>query len=178
MTQPFSRTRRFALVLAALTIAGAVFRPQFAQALIVRGDDYLYRGDAGSALIRYGRALELSPDSETAADRYVFVSMQQNTVRSLHAGVEEATAFLSRHPNNATLLSDRALCYLHERRYAWAQADFERSASRLNAQAYVFAGWAALHAGRVHSARRLWERALFVHPHYRPAMIALAEQRR
>jgi tetratricopeptide (TPR) repeat protein len=178
MMQPFSRPRRFALALAALATAAAAFRPQLTQALIVRGDDYLYRGDARSALARYGRALVLSPDSQTAADRYVFLSMQQDTARSLRAGIEEATRFLSHHPGNATLLSDRALCYLHERRYALAQADFEQAASGVDAQAYVFAGWAAWHAGRVHAARTLWERALLVRPRYRPAAIALAERPR
>jgi tetratricopeptide (TPR) repeat protein len=175
MTQPFSRSRRFALVLAALSVAAAAFRPQLAQALIVRGDDYLYRGDVRSALVRYERALALSPDSQTAADRYVFLSMQQNTARSLHSGIEEATTFLARHPGNATLLSDRALCYLHEHDYALAQADFERAASGVDAQGYVFAGWAAWHAGRVHVARRLWEHALLLRPRYRPAVIALEE---
>ncbi|HKU66889.1 MAG TPA: hypothetical protein VJP85_03840 [Candidatus Baltobacteraceae bacterium] len=178
MSAEFSRLRRFAAALLALAIAGVTFRPQLAQALVVRGDDYLYRGDTNAALERYRRALALSPSLEAAADRYVFVSMQQHTARALHDGIAEASRYLLHRPGDATLLSDRALCYLREKRYERAQRDFERSAGTLGAQAYVFAGWAAHHAGRFAAAQRLWRRALSAQPHYRPAVIALVEHPR
>jgi tetratricopeptide (TPR) repeat protein len=175
MSAPFSRTRRFALSLVTLLVAAALFRPQIAQALIVRGDEYLYRGDLRGALVRYKRALHVSPTSGTAADRFIFLSMQQNTAKSLQDGVTEATRFLSLRGGDATVRFDRALCYLHQKHYSAAQADFEIVAPAVGAQADVFAGWAAEHARRHRDARRLWTRALLASPHYRPAQIALAE---
>jgi tetratricopeptide (TPR) repeat protein len=176
VTGEFSRGRRFGIALTALLLAGLAFRPQIADALIVRGDDYVYRGDSVAALERYRRALAIWPASQTAADRYVFLNMQLNTARSLHDGIDVATRYLSHRPGDAPILSDRALCYLREKRYALAQADFERAAmAQPTAQSYAFAGWAAQRAGRHRAALWLWKLALRMQPHYRPALIALAE---
>jgi tetratricopeptide (TPR) repeat protein len=171
-----SRGRRFGVAFTALALAALVFRPQIADALIVRGDDYVYRRDSAAALERYRRALTLWPLSATAADRYVFLSMQQNTPQSLRAGIDVATRYLSYRPSDAPILSDRALCYLHQKRYALALTDFERAARVLQTpQSYAFAGWAAQRAGHHRAAIALWRRALDIQPQYRPALIALAE---
>jgi tetratricopeptide (TPR) repeat protein len=178
MKLPFSRLRRFAIAAIALTLAFVLFRSQVAQALIVRGDEFLYRGNTAAALERYQRALVLMPQSQTAADRYAFLSLQQNTPASLQRAITIAGRFLRRHQDDAVLLNDRALCYLHQKRYALAQKDFERAARSSNApESFVFAGWAAEHAGRMKSARTLWRLALSVRRGYRPALIALAEHR-
>lgn len=179
MTTPFSRVRRFAVAFVALALCAIIFRAQLAQALVVRGDDYLYRGDSAAALERYRRALNLAPASQAAADRFVFVSLQHNTAISLRAAVNVATQYLSARPDDPALLADRALCYLHERRYARAESDFERAARASDApDAYVFAGWAAKHMGHGRDARVLWEKALSVRRNYRPALTALAENPR
>lgn len=175
MKHEFSRIRRFAVAASALLCAGMLFRSQIAQALVIRGDGYMYRGENVRALERYRRALAIAPLSQTAADRYVFVSMQRPSAGSLHAALAAANAYLDARPNDAVLLADRALCYLHARRYASAERDFERAARASHAaNDYVFAGWAAEHAGRRRSAIALWRAALRVQPHYRPAMFALA----
>lgn len=176
MRRPFSRTRRFAISAFALIVAGVLFRSQIAGALAIRGDDYLYRGDKAQALERYRRALAVDPFSSTAADRYVFVSMQLHTPQSLRGGIAVASRYLAARPNDAALLADRALCYLHARQYALAQSDFERAARVSRAAGYyVFAGWAAQRQGRHAGALALWRTALAVQPHYRPAMMAIAE---
>jgi tetratricopeptide (TPR) repeat protein len=162
-----------------LLVSAVLFRPQVADALIVRGDDYLYRGDTGAALERYRRALAVWPLSETAADRYVFLEMQRNTADSLRSGVRVATRYLANRSSSSVILFDRALCYLHAKQYALAQRDFVRAANASRgAEALVFAGWAAHHRGDRMAARLLWTRALRMQPHYRPALVALAEDAR
>lgn len=179
MSEPFSRGRRFAIAFVALALCAMLFRNQIAQALVLRGDDYLYRGDTVSALERYRRALHIAPASQVAADRFVFVSLQHNTHASIRAAVQVATRYLSVRPHDPVLFTDRALCYLHEKRYAQAERDFERAArASENPDAYVFAGWAAEHMGREKAARVLWKKALSVRRNYRPALVALAEHSR
>lgn len=77
------------------------------------------------------------------------------------------------------MLNDRALCYLHMHLYDLAERDF-RSAARAShsPEEYVFAGWAAEHAGSRHNAAALWREALRIRPRYQPAALALLEQRR
>lgn len=163
----------------ALLCAGVLFRSQVADALVIRGDDYLYRGGRVQALVRYNRALLVDPDSEVAADRYVFLSLQRQTSASLAAALAVASRYLHRHPHDAPLLRDRALCYLHLRKYEAAERDFADAARASGApDAYVFAGWAAQHAGRQRDASVLWHQALRIRPQYRPAALALVEQPR
>lgn len=178
MTREFSRPRRFAAALAALLCSVFLFREQIADALVIRGDEYLYRGKAVEALERYRRAMHISPLSETATDRYVFVSMQIRDADALKRAILVADRYLVSRPNDPAVLSDRALCYLHLRRYALAQADFVDAArSAHTANYYVFAGWTAQHRGRKSSARELWRAALSIDPRYGPAVRALAEHR-
>ena len=149
MITQFSRTRRFALAAFALFLASLVFRPQMSQALVVRGDEYVYRGRWAQALERYRRALLIAPSSEIAVDRYVFVSMQLQSHDSLTRAVRLANGYLSRHPHDVTVLADRALCFLHERRYALAAADFDRAAAASHSARYaLFARLSARAAGK------------------------------
>lgn len=179
MNREFSRGRRFAIALLAVIGAGVLLKGQVAQALVVRGDDYLYRGDRPAALERYRRAMIFAPGLSVAADRYVFVTMLQHTAPSLNAAIGAATEYLRAHPRDARLLSDRGLCYLHLHWYALAERDFERAARQTHSPSdYVFAGWAAHRAGLRRTARMLWKRALRARPGYRPALIALSEQAR
>lgn len=176
MSGEFSRVRRFAVSLIALACAAVLFRSEVAQALVIRGDDYLYRGDRTQALERYRRALAIAPLFSVAVDRYVFVSMQRQSQRSLQAALVVASRYLRVHRDDPVILTDRALCYLHMHRYAAAQDDFQRAAHSSHAVSdYVFAGWAARDAGRKRQALRLWHKALHVQPGYAPARIALRE---
>ncbi len=171
---PFSRTRRFAVAGAALGIAAILMRSQIAEALTVRGDEYLYSAKPAAALERYRRALAITPDTESAADRFTFVSMEQHSIPALHAGIAVAGRYLSRHPKDALLLSDRALCFLIERRYAKAQDDFEQAARiDKDSQMFVFAGWSAWHRGLHVTARSLWRDALQIDPRDGAAVLAL-----
>lgn len=177
MSNAFSRARRFALAGTALLLAGALFRAQVAQALVIRGDDYLYRGDSRAALVRYRRAIALSPLSQTAVDRYVFVNMERHTSGALDVAIAAANRYLESRPHDAMLLSDRALCYLSEHQYRAAERDFEAAAKAARAPAdYVFAGWAARRDGHKQHARLLWQAALRITPRYVPALAALRRE--
>lgn len=175
--KPFCRPRRFGIALAALFVAASLFRGPIAQALVVRGDDYLYRNRAADALERYRRALAIAPDLQSAADRIVFVSMEQHSPRATASGIATATRFLRYHPHDPVLLNDRALCYLIERRFKAARHDFEEAAAiAKSSQFYVFAGWAAYHAAQPRAARELWRDALAIDRKNRVAITALAER--
>ena len=176
MRRPFSRWRRFLLALIALVASAIAFRGQIAEALVVRGDDFVYQGRSSEALARYARALTIDSDSSSAADRYVFTLMQLHTRSALIRGVLVATRYLLKHPNDGTLLEDRAICDLLLHRYAAARGDFTRSAQiSSDAREYVFAGWSALHDGQLQAARNLWKRALQLDPSFRGASLALRE---
>ncbi len=176
MTEPFSRKRRFGVAFLAIALGALLFRSQVAQALVVRGDEFAYRGERAQALDRYTRALHIDPNLSAAADRFVFLSMQVRDTSSLRAALDLANSYLARNPSDATVLSDRAMCYLVEQRYRSAQRDFERAARlQRSAQDYVFAGWAAEHARDSLRARMLWRRALQIDSRYKPAAMAMAE---
>lgn len=175
MTRPFSRGRRFAIALVALTASALCFRSQIAAALVVRGDEFMNRNAIPQAIARYQRALTIDRDNANAADRLVFASLEARTPALLRSGIGIATQYLVRHPHDATLLADRGLCYLAERRYAAAGPDFERAARFLKDPRYfTFAGWAARRAGDDARARMLWRAALAIDAHFVPARTALA----
>jgi tetratricopeptide (TPR) repeat protein len=137
MSEAFSRPRRFFLALITLFCATILFRAQIADALVIRGDEYFYRGEPAQALIRYRRAIALDPRSETATDRYVFISLQMQTAESIADAIAAADAYLRAHPNDTSVLADRALCYLHIRRYALAANDFARAAAISHSPRYA-----------------------------------------
>ncbi|MDQ2871524.1 MAG: hypothetical protein M3R35_00160 [Candidatus Eremiobacteraeota bacterium] len=169
-----NRARRFAVGLTGVLLAAVLFRAQIGSALIVRGDDFLYRNDTAQARRYYARALRVDPDSRAAADRFAFFGMQMRTRQSFTSSIAIATTYLKGHPNDTTLLVDRALGYLAERRFQPAQADFERAARLTrDPRFYTFAGWAARRNGASNRARALWRTALRMHPGYRPAVRAL-----
>ncbi|HEV3153405.1 MAG TPA: hypothetical protein VGZ02_06365 [Candidatus Baltobacteraceae bacterium] len=173
------RIRRFALAALALSTSIALFRGDVAQALVIRGDDYLYRGGASAALYRYRLALRLDPRAESAADHFIFAALERRSPGDLNAAVRIADSFLLQSGSNATILADRALCLLIERRYRAAEIDFERSAAiSASVQQYVFAGWAARHQGRDGDAKRLWHDALRLSPANAAARRALASLNR
>lgn len=128
MSVPFDRVRRFTLCALALSVAGSLFRPQLADALVARGDELLYRNQPVAAEVHYARAVALDPDSGVAADRFVFTAMRQHTPAALARAFGAATAYLKRHPGDPAVLTDRALCDLIAKHYAAASRDFLRAA--------------------------------------------------
>jgi Tfp pilus assembly protein PilF len=177
MNRNIERKRRVALTAGSLAVAAVLLRPQLSQALVVRGDEFLVRSDAAGALVRYERALAIDPRNANAADRAVFAGMERHTPEALVRAVRTADAYLRIDPNDSTVLADRALCLLVRRKYDAAARDFEAAAAATSdARYYVFAGWARLRAGDARGARSMWTRALHLHPGFRPAEIALAEQ--
>jgi tetratricopeptide (TPR) repeat protein len=171
---PFSRVRRVILALAALFLSALAFRSQISQAVVVRGDDMLYRNRLDAARDRYRRALAIDPSSETAVDRYVFASMERRTPNALAQAISIASTFLKSHPKDGPLLADRALCYLLQHRYRQALNDFRDAAARMrDPRYYVFAGWCARRLGERSDARSLWEAALMIRSGFRPALAAL-----
>lgn len=178
MNVAFSRRRRFCLATMSLALAAWLFAPQVADGLVIRGDDFMYRHASSQALTRYERALRIDRENAAATDRIVFTDMELRTPQSLRLGIDVASAYLARRRDEPVILADRALCYLIERRYAPALADFERVARlRRDARYFVFAGWAAYHEHDRERARALWSSALAIEPDYVPARRALERSR-
>lgn len=176
MREALTPFRRCTAAAIALLASAALLRAPIADALVLRGDDLLYQNQRDAALDHYSRALALDPQSATAADRYVFVMMQRHTAQALADALSAANRFLAKHPMDAPVLADRAMCYLLRRKYSAARADFERAGtSARQPKYYVFAGWAALRSHDAASARRLWHAALAMDGRYQPALSALGD---
>lgn len=151
-----------------------LLRAQLSAALVVRGDDLLYRSEEARALSFYRRALVLDPDNAAAADRYVFLEMLRRRRIGLRAGVRVASAFIDRHRQNAVLLMDRALCERLLSQNRAAEEDFLRAGHlKRDSRALVFAGYEALRLGRRAQARAFWREALAFRRNYPPALRAL-----
>lgn len=148
--------RRIILAGLALSIAAMSFRPQIADALVARGDDLLYKNARDRALEHYARALLFDPRSETAADRYVFLAMEEHRQRGIDDALRIADRFLQAHPRDAVLLEDRALCLLVLHDYSRAAQDFRAArASGGGARDARFAVSAA-HAAARQKIRSSW----------------------
>jgi tetratricopeptide (TPR) repeat protein len=161
MNPAFGRGRRFLLALFCIAVAACIFRPQIADGLVGRGDDLMYRNRAREALARYARALAIDPESSDAADRYVFVSMEQHRSDALQSAMSEASRYLERKPNDPAVLEDRALCYLRLRQYERAMQDFERAAFLArDPREFLFAALSARRAGDRKNSRRLLLQAM------------------
>jgi len=155
MTRPFSRTRRFAIAAAAFAVALPLFRTQVAESLVIRGDDLFYRGRRADALEHYRRALFLDPGLASGADRIFFVSIQDRSPERRAQAAAVVARALQHHPDDATLLADRALYEVTQRHYAEAERDYAAAGTAAgNAQDLLFAGWAARHAANRTDGRR------------------------
>lgn len=178
MTASLTRVRRTIVAATALLLGTFLFRSQVASALVVRGDDFLYRNDTSAALARYERALALNGGDPAAVDRIAFLGIEQRTRFSLRRATAVTSVYLGSHPNDAIILADRGLCYLIGREYVRAQSDFQRAAEILRDPRYfTFAGWAAYHAHDPQRARRLWIHAMAIDRSFLPARIALEHTR-
>lgn len=164
------------LMLAAIGIAASaiVLRPELSAALVVRGDDMLYRADSAAALSFYRRAFLLDGNNAVAVDRYVFVSMITHRKRKIEDGITIASRYLAKHAFDPIVVMDRAMCerLLHDDRAA--EKDFARvGRTRRDPRALVFAGYAALRRGDRQAALGYWHNALLISRRYVPALRAL-----
>jgi hypothetical protein len=106
-------------------LAIVLLHPLIAEALCVRGDEFLRSGDPRAAQRYFRFALYADPNCATAAERFVFASLEVHTQDALGAGVRVADAYLRRHEDQA-VRADRALAL-------WDMKDFVRAAVELHA---------------------------------------------
>ncbi|HET9392957.1 MAG TPA: hypothetical protein VFO29_05515 [Candidatus Rubrimentiphilum sp.] len=171
--------RRLSIALFSLMLSALLFHVQLADALVVRGDDFLIQNRLQAASDHYARALWFDASSASAADRYMFVALQRRSPEQIRSAIQVADAFLSARGFDSSILFDRAMCYLRLKKYRAALMDFRRAAyTTRDPQVFVFAGWTAKRAGRRAEAVGLWRAALRLRSHYLPAAAALAELQR
>jgi hypothetical protein len=115
------------LVLAAIAgiLALILLRPLIAQALCIRGDEFLRSGEPSTAQHYYRLALYGDSNCETAVERFVFSALEIHTEKALIAAIHIADAYLARHDDQA-VRADLALAL-------WSVKDFARAAKELYA---------------------------------------------
>jgi len=160
--------RKVAVVGCALTISAMVLRPQVSSALVTRGDDLAYRGDAARARMMYARALALDTNNLAALDRFAFSAMMSHDRLQVSLAIPLLNPVLARHPSEVNLRLDRALCEQALNRRADAARDFEYIGLRTrDARALTFA---ALDTNDRTRARALLDRAIAYDPRFIPAL--------
>ena len=166
--------RRLALSAFALMISTLLLRGQISSAIVLRGDQEAYVGNGAHANALYLRALYVDPHNAVAVDRFAFGSLSGHRPAIMRHGLRVASRYLSEAPRDTIVLMDRALLEEALARFADAKRDFGRVASlRGSAQAYTFAGFAALRAGDRKGAVAYWRVAARIDASYLPARIAL-----
>jgi len=167
--------RRFVVAAVALGLAASLFHGQLASGLVTRGDDFLQTGRPLRALVYYRRALAFDAHSTIAAERFAFTSLMMKRRPELREAVAVASAALETAPDDAALLSDRALCLNALGDYRAALRDFWSFAERSgDVRYYEFAAQAARRAGERARAVELFERVLKIEPRFVAARRALA----
>ena len=170
--------RRLLLVFIAILIAAPILRPAMASALITRGDALLYARDS-RAKEKYRLALAFDASNIDAADRYVFVAFLSHRTNELKEAIDVASSILAHYPRDTALRMDRALCSQLLKRYAAAEADFERVGRESgDVQALALAAADAKKLGHTAAARRLLLEAYRIDPAFAPLRIALARGRK
>ena len=167
--------RRIALATVAVAVSGVLLRGQMADALVVRGDEFLYRSDSRAALRYYRRALRFDATNAVALDRLLFVATILRDRVGMRDGVQRAAAYLERRPDDDAIRMDRAMAWRALGKSAFAWIDFGVVGYRTrDARALALAGFAARDAAREVAARRLWRAALTLAPGMPAASHALA----
>lgn len=166
--------RRIALALTGIILSGYVLRPQMSQALIVRGDERLYRGNASQALGYYRRAIEMNPYEGSAVDRFAFAAASLRDRSAAREAIALTSAYLHRRPMDDVVRMDRAMAFRLLGDWSHAMEDFETVGEReRDAAAMTFAGYAAEAEHDRSRALRLWRRALTFDGSFRAARNAL-----
>lgn len=166
--------RRIALALTGVVVSGYLLRPQISEALVVRGDERLYRGSAMEAIGYYHRAIEADPLDAAAVDRFVFGAVSLRNRNVVRTAIDLASQYLRRRPNDDTVRMDRAMAFRLLGDPGRAAEDFERvGVRRRDATALTFAGYAASALHQPSRAAALWREALSIDPGFRAARHAL-----
>jgi tetratricopeptide (TPR) repeat protein len=169
-----SPLRRTLLALVGVGISAGLLRPQLSDALVVRGDEFLYRAQPAGALRYYRRAILVDGDDGAAADRLAFVATMVRDPNALAGAVRATTVYLHAHPDDDLVRMDRAMAYRAIGDARAAMDDFAIVGAHTgDPRALTFAGYAARRLGRRSLARRFWHAALTLHPGFPPALRAL-----
>ncbi|HEV2262065.1 MAG TPA: hypothetical protein VGR69_07265 [Candidatus Rubrimentiphilum sp.] len=110
-------------------VAAVLLRTQIADALVLRGDEFLVRNKLVQAQVHYQRALWFDDTSTAAVDRTIYVAMLQRGRAELKNAITLASAFLRRFPEDDVVRADRGLCYLLVKKYRLAAKDYDRTAA-------------------------------------------------
>jgi tetratricopeptide (TPR) repeat protein len=166
--------RRIALALTGIVISAYLLRPQVSEALVIRGDERLYRGSAVDALGYYRRAIVTDPLDAAAIDRFAFGAVSLRTPALVRDAIELSSRYLRRRPDDDVVRMDRAMAFRLLRDWRHAADDFARVGERdRDATALTFAGYAAEALRDEKRAAALWREALAVDPGFRAARRAL-----
>lgn len=169
-----SRRRRIALALCGVLIAAYVLRPQISDALVLRGDERLYRGRAVDATRYYRRAIDVDPSDGVAVDRYVFAAVGLRRAKLVHDAIDRATRYLRLKPGDDVVRMDRAMALRAVGDWGGALADFARVGIREHdATALTLAGYAALARHQPLRAAQFWKAALSIDDDFVAARHAL-----
>ena len=173
-----SVTRRITLALAGVMMSGYLLRPQVSQALVVRGDERLYRGSSLEALEYYRRAIQVDPLDASAVDRFAFGAVSLRSANVVREAIALSSAYLDQRPGDDVVRMDRAMAFRLIGDWHDAANDFERVGERQrDATALTFAGYAAERVREGSRARILWREALSIDPSFRAALRALHARR-
>ena len=166
--------RRLALALTGVFVSGYLLRPQISEALVMRGDERLYRGSTNEALIYYRRAIDADPLNGSAVDRFVFAAVSLRKRSVVREAIDISSRYLRRRSGDDTVRMDRAMAFRLVGDWRRAADDFERVGVReRDATALTFAGYAALTLREQRRAVALWHIALTVDRNFRAARHAL-----
>lgn len=166
--------RRIVLALTGVVMSGYLLRPQISQALVIRGDERLYRGSPADALTYYRRAIAADPLDGSATDRFAFGAVSLREPALVRDAIELSSQYLRRRPDDDVVRMDRAMAFRLLRDWRDAADDFARVGEReRDATALTFAGYAAKALHEQKRATAFWQQALTVDPSFRAARHAL-----
>lgn len=166
--------RRIALGLTGIVMSAYLLRPQISQALVVRGDERLYRGSAVDALSYYRRAIATDPFDGAAVDRFAFGAVSLRKPALVRDAIDLSSQYLRRRPDDDVVRMDRAMAFRLLRDWPHAADDFARVGRReRDATALTFAGYAARSLHEEKRAAAFWREALAVDRSFRAARHAL-----
>jgi tetratricopeptide (TPR) repeat protein len=169
-----SKIPRLLVVMSAVVVAGVILRVPLSSALVIRGDDYITRGDMQHAEIMYDRAITLDSENENAVDREAFRAILTHNKPNIAHAIRLTTRYLQDNPRNVTVLMDRALAFQLLRQYSRATRDFAAAGElSKDGRALTFAALDALHDGKLAAARSLLKRAIRVDPRFGLARVEL-----
>lgn len=169
--------RRIALATIAVAVSGMLLRGQMADALVVRGDEFLYRSYPSAALRYYRRALQFDPSNAVALDRLLFVATLVRDRASMLDAAGRSIRYLEGRADDDVIRLDLAMTRRRLGDEAAAFSDFAVVGYRTrDARALALGAFAAQSAAGDRVARRLFRAALVVNPKMPAALHALSHE--